>query len=599
MFQFFSKFLYVLQGQRKKLLALIGLFLFISMLEVFSTWMIGPFISLATSPDAVSTNSWLHFISQRLNLNSTQQIIWFVGTLVILLFYLKAFLNFRANRYIFQYGFGKQGELASRLMHSYLSAPYSFLLGKNSAVIIQNIINESDRFANSLMMPLLSMFANLVITIALVCLLVITNKTATITIAGILVVATLLYLRMKDKYSHWGKEISESRTEMIRTINHGLGGFKETRIIGCESFFENQLDKQVKRYGESMSLSLNFSTLPRFTIEAFLVTFLIIFTFIFISSNHEKPQNLSSVLGVFALASIRLLPSISHLVSGFNNIKFNAHSLDKLYFDLKELESLSDLDNQNSSRHYISQAGNRKAFSFQDRIALEGLVYRYPNAERNALRGISLEIHRGESIGLIGKSGAGKTTLVDMILGLLTPQNGDIQVDGQSIYDDLRSWQDMIGYVPQTIFLTDDTFERNIAFGVPDRLIDQERLQKAIHLSQLSEVVDQLPNGIKTIVGERGVLFSGGQRQRVGIARVLYHEREILVFDEATAALDNETESFVTEAIRSLTGIKTMIIIAHRLTTVEHCDRIYLMGNGQIEKSGSYGEVVLGDSSVS
>ncbi|MEM7591327.1 MAG: ATP-binding cassette domain-containing protein, partial [Cyanobacteria bacterium P01_A01_bin.83] len=197
------------------------------------------------------------------------------------------------------------------------------------------------------------------------------------------------------------------------------------------------------------------------------------------------------------------------------------------------------------------------------------------------------------SIALIGKSGAGKTTLVDVILGLLQPNSGDIRVDGQSIYNNLRSWQNLIGYIPQSIFLIDDTIERNVAFGVPDHMIDRTRVEKAIRTAQLEELVEQMPQGIKTMVGERGLRLSGGQRQRIGIARALYHEREILVLDEATSALDNETEKLVSEAISSLAGTKTLIIIAHRLTTVENCDRIYMMEKGRIVKSGSYQEVVL------
>ena len=204
-----------------------------------------------------------------------------------------------------------------------------------------------------------------------------------------------------------------------------------------------------------------------------------------------------------------------------------------------------------------------------------------------------MTIRKGESIALIGQSGAGKTTLVDVILGLLRPQSGDICVDGQSIYSDIRAWQNLVGYIPQSIFLIEDTIERNIAFGVHDHLIDAERLQKAIVAAQLSDLVDSLPNGVHTSVGERGARLSGGQRQRIGIARALYHEREILVLDEATAALDNETERLVTESIKALSGTKTMIIIAHRLTTVEHCDRVYYMKEGKITRAGSYEEVVL------
>ncbi|MEO1673466.1 MAG: ATP-binding cassette domain-containing protein, partial [Cyanobacteria bacterium J06631_2] len=206
---------------------------------------------------------------------------------------------------------------------------------------------------------------------------------------------------------------------------------------------------------------------------------------------------------------------------------------------------------------------------------------------------ISMTINKGDSIGLIGKSGSGKTTLVDVLMGLLSPQSGDITLDDVSVYPQLRAWQNLIGYVPQSIFLIDDTLEKNIAFGIADHLIDRERLQNALVAAQLNEVVERLPMGLNTVVGERGVLLSGGQRQRVGIARALYHEKEILVFDEATAALDNETESLITDATKALSGSKTIIIIAHRLSTIEHCDRIYQLENGQIIRSGNYQEVVL------
>ena len=304
-------------------------------------------------------------------------------------------------------------------------------------------------------------------------------------------------------------------------------------------------------------------------------------------------------MSIFAVASIRLIPSISQLSSAFGALKNASYSLDKLYFDLKELEKIGgskslDLLNNSSEGSIASSI----AMPFENEIVLDRVTYRYPNASETAIKDISLSIKKGQSIALIGKSGSGKTTLVDVILGLLTPESGNISVDGSSIYHDVRSWQNLIGYIPQSIFLLDTTIEGNIAFGVSDDLIDPERMNKAIHAAQLAELVEQLPDGIKTTVGERGVRLSGGQRQRIGIARTLYHEREILVLDEATSALDNETEILVSEAIKSLSGTKTMIIIAHRLTTVEHCDSIYLMDKGRIVKSGSYREVVLKEQSL-
>ena len=271
-------------------------------------------------------------------------------------------------------------------------------------------------------------------------------------------------------------------------------------------------------------------------------------------------------------------------------LRNNKPTLDRIYLDLKELETPE-------SQQYLGMSKKTNADKhtqiFADQIVIDKLNYSYPQSSTNSLIDVSLTIKKGESIALIGKSGAGKTTLVDIFLGLLIPQSGDIQVDGVSVYSDLRAWQNLIGYIPQSIFLMDDTIERNIAFGIPDENIDKQKLDNAIKSAQLAELIEQLPEGVQTFVGENGVRLSGGQRQRIGIARALYHESEILVLDEATSALDNETESLISEALKELGRTKTMIVIAHRLTTVEHCDRIYEMSNGKIVRCGSYQEIVI------
>jgi ABC-type multidrug transport system fused ATPase/permease subunit len=300
------------------------------------------------------------------------------------------------------------------------------------------------------------------------------------------------------------------------------------------------------------------------------------------------------------------MPSASQLISTFGMLRNSEYTLNKLYYDLKELElepqekkkGLEISHGLSLSRLLNFQPHKSQAMAFIDQITIDRVTYRYSNNSNVVLKDICLTLRKGQSIAFIGKSGAGKTTLVDILLGLLTPERGDIRVDGISIYNDLRLWQNLIGYIPQSIFLIDDTIERNIAFGVPDHLIDAQKLEKAIQAAQLVELVAQLSDGVKTSVGERGVRLSGGQRQRIGIARALYHEREILVLDEATSALDTETENLVSEALKSLSSTKTMIIIAHRLTTVEHCDCIYLLDKGEIVKSGSYQEVVLEETTL-
>jgi ATP-binding cassette, subfamily B, bacterial PglK len=586
-----AKSFYILDGRQKNLILMVMLFLFVSTIEVLSTGLVGQFISLATDPDSITKSSFFNSVYKWLDLSSQSQLLVVFGSLVIAIFYFKSFLSFFSQKIIFEFGFKLQGELAAKLMNLYLDAPYTFHLNRNSASLIQNIVSETSRFSQGVISPSLTCVSNAVITIALVGLLIKVNIMAMVVISGILLLSYLLMLSLKGRISLWGKQGSEANTEIIRVINHSLGGLKETKLIGCESYFEDQIETQIKKYSTSASLALSFGNLPRYIVEAFLISFLIGFTFLFLATNQGNAQGLSATLGVFALVSIRLLPAVGNLLTSINGIRYSAYSIDIIHLDLKELENINT---SRKAKLATSNLNTRPVLPFKTDIALENITYSYPNSQKKSLEGISLHIKKGESIGLIGKSGAGKTTLVDVVLGLLETQIGDIKVDGTSIYKDLRAWQNMIGYVPQSIFLVDDTLEKNIAFGVPEHLIDSQRLKKAILAAQLEELIEHLPNGLNTMVGERGVLLSGGQRQRIGIARALYHEREILVFDEATAALDNETEGLVTEAIKSLSGIKTMIIIAHRLSTIEHCDHIYQLDKGRVLNSGSYNEVVLG-----
>jgi ABC-type multidrug transport system fused ATPase/permease subunit len=594
MTQFLTKLLYLTKGHHKSLVVQLFTFLFISGLEVFGTGIIGPFIGIATNPDLVRSNSLINSIYTKLNFNSDQQFLTVLGLLVIIAFYTKSFMSFHSQKSVSQFVYNLKRDLSCKLMISYMKAPYDFHLNINSATLTQNIITTTDNVCLGLIQGLLTATSNILVLLALMALLVKTSALAMVMIAMLTIVMFGLVQSMKHRLERWGKDGWQASAEMIRILNHGLGGLKETRVIGCESYFVQQMDQQATKHAKNLSLSYSYGSLPRYVIESFMITFLVVFTILFINFNQHQ-QSLTAVLGIFGLASIRLLPASGNLVSGLNLVRSNTFAVDQLYFSLKNLEKenlIPDLDSNEKSNNVLTSK-DINHISFEKQIVLNKLTFQYPNTSRKALDEISLTIHRGQSIGIIGKSGSGKTTLVDVILGLFRPQSGDIKVDGISVYGDLRAWQNILGYVPQSIFLIDDTLEHNIAFGVPDNLIDRDRLKNAILLAQLNEVVEQLPNGIETIVGERGVLLSGGQRQRVGIARVLYHKREILVFDEATAALDNETEHLVTEATRALSGSKTIIIIAHRLSTIEHCDRIYQIDQGKVLKSGTYKEVVL------
>ena len=567
---------------------LISLFIMTSILESFGIALVGPFVTFATNPNLIHQNSWSESLYQQFKFSSELNFVSLFGLSVVIILWVKSIFGFNVQRSIFGFGFGQQAELRTRLMRSYLRAPYTFHLNRNTAAVIQNIINETMIFANGILMPGLFACANLAIVIALLFLLFITNAIATISILTIILVLFVILYRFKNRIAIWGRKASKSNKRIVQIINHGIGSFKETRIIGCENHFESQIKEQAKIYRESVENFKAFSLLSRYILEPVLISFVVGFT-VFSLFAGQSIETLAATLGVFGIASVRLLPAASNLLQSAGGMKNSSYVIDLLYNELKEVEQLH-AEQKLADKLKIDSSRDIK---FKQTLELEQLSYRYPKAKDLALQNINLTIYKGQSIGIIGKSGSGKTTIVDIILGLLQIEQGDIKVDGISVKGNLRSWQNLVGYIPQSIFLIDDTIQRNIAFGVADEDIDQTRLNKAIEAAQLTEVIKGLPQGVDTMVGERGVLLSGGQRQRVGIARALYHEREVLILDEATAALDNETEELITKAIESLSGNKTLIVIAHRLTTLAGCDQIYAMEKGQIIQTGSYQEVVV------
>ena len=589
--RYISKLLYVLPAKKSSLILLLSLFILVSMMEAFGIGLIGPFINLASNPESLFKNDFINWIYIQTGSIGQNKFIALIGLFIIIIFGIKSYLSWRVQTYVFTFSYQQETALTNKMLHTYLNAPYTFHLEKSSNYIIHNTFAESKSISNTILIPLLTSISNLIISSALILLLSFTNIFIVIAVLGGFLPIFLIFNSFKDRIKLWGKQGSQSNERMLKIVNHSLGGIKETKLIGCAPYFEQQMIEEQHIYLKSTISFFGFKLLPRITIELLLFLFLIGFTSIFLLLN-QNIEELTATLSVFALASIRLIPAFSNLLTGISTLRKSTFGLNKLYFDLKEQENIKR--NKAARFSYSDYRQVSQQLNFAKEIILESVTYPYPNAKENALNGISMTIPKGQSIALIGKSGAGKTTLVDVILGLLIPQNSDIKVDGKSIYTDLRSWQNMIGYILQSIFLIDDTIEKNIAFGIPEDSINRERVNKAIKAAQLEELVERLPEGTQTMVGERGVLLSGGQRQRIGIARALYHEREVLVLDEATAALDNETESLITQAMQSLSGSKTLIIIAHRLTTVQHCDCIYMMEKGKIVKSGTYQEVVLG-----
>lgn len=595
---FISKFLFIIGNRKQKLFYLLLLFLLISIIDAVGIGLIYPFIKLATEPSLIDKNNITAFLVKQLNLSPSYYLIPILGLAITVIFVVQSTSYLYAQKYISDFIYEQKRVLTLDLMKAYLYAPYTFHLKRNSATITNNILVEVSTFCGSFLTAFLRGITNFIILLVLVLLLAKTNLLFLVLIAITIFPTTLITSYIStSKVKTLGREISQTNDELIRLINHSLGGLKDTKITGSESFFIESINQQAKKSSRLSALFEILLAIPPVVIKNSLIVFVVLFISWASLGSSQNMANVGGIMAVFGIASIRLIPAVNSLVQAIAQVRNFSYVIDKIYLDLKEIENeQEDIDIFVANSQIKNSESEKSSYSvmpFGQKLSLKNIIYQYPDVSAKAINDISFDIYKGQSIGLIGKSGSGKTTLVDIILGLLYPQSGDIQLDDVSIYQNLRAWQNLIGYIPQSIFLTDETIEKNIAFGTPDHLIDQEKLEKAIKSAQLEELIQELPQGLKTEVGERGVRLSGGQRQRVGIARALYHEREILVLDEATSALDNETEQLVNESIKSLSGTKTMIIIAHRLSTVEHCDRLYLLGQGKILKAGTYQEVVV------
>ncbi|NEP17547.1 MAG: ABC transporter ATP-binding protein [Leptolyngbya sp. SIO4C1] len=590
---YLSKVLYILAGKRRQLTWLLLAFIFSSLLEAAGIGLIGPFLSIVSDPSIVERQPLLSaLLISGLGLQTNQEIVVWTAILVIGVFVIKSVIYFLCRFYIFRFSYRQKRDLQTLLVRTYLHVPYLFHAKRNSASSINNIIAETNQFTVNCLIPLLEMTSNFIVIGVLLWLLYQTSPLLLGLALGILLPFFVVFAQLSRRARHWGRMRSETQQKIIRAINHGLGGLKETKVIGCETYFEQDLRHHAGQYAQAAMLFDSFQLLPRISIESVFVIFLISFVLIFQVFMGRTSDEMMSVTSVFAIASIRMIPAASQTMNAMGRMRASSYALNMLYRDLTQIEQYQEGSTSLAQTIEARRASSARLLSHDwHQIVLKDISFRYPETTQPAIDRLSLTINRGESIAFMGRSGAGKTTLVDILLGLITPSSGEIYLDDTSIYSDLRAWQNLVGYIPQTIFLTDQTIEQNVAFGVPRDQIDMERVHQAVRLAQLEDLIQQLPDGLSTPVGERGVRLSGGQRQRIGIARALYHQREILVLDEATSALDSETEKLVSDAINALSGSKTLVIIAHRLSTIENCDRVYLLENGQIAKSGKLRDV--------
>ena len=480
-----------------------------------------------------------------------------------------------------RFSYGIKAELSQRLLAIYLRQPYTFHLQRNSAQLIRNVVTEVDEFILSAMLPSASLLTESLVILGLCSMLLVVEPLGTLIVVTVLGVVAWAYHHLtRARISAWGVARQHHEGLRIQHLQQGLGGVKDVKLLGRETDFLEQFRAQCVQLARVGRLHHTMQQLPRLWLELLAVTGIAVLVISMLAQNRPL-ESVLPVLGLFAAAAFRLMPSVNRVLSSVQLLRYGLPAIDTLHTELKLAVP------QPLNTHAAP------ATPFLGVLELKQITYTYPNALKPALEDLSLNIRRGESVGFIGASGAGKSTLVDVLLGLLTPESGEVCVDGNNIQHRLRNWQDQIGYVSQTIFLTDDTLRRNVAFGLPNAQIEEASVWRAIRAAQLEEFVHGLPAGLDTPVGERGIRLSGGQRQRIGIARALYHDPAVLVLDEATSSLDTATERGVMQAVLALRGSKTILIVAHRLSTVEICNRLYRLERGQIAGEGSY-EVVAG-----
>ncbi|WP_448513783.1 ABC transporter ATP-binding protein, partial [Parathermosynechococcus lividus] len=542
-----------------------------------------PFIAIIEKPERLNEILFWRQNNTPLTLNEEYEWLLTLSLSFGALYIFKNLFIAGSNYIQFKFLNEKQRKFSVLLLRSYLFKPYTFHLQNNTAKLIQNAKTETNNVFNQYLLPILVIISEFLIVLAIFSVIILANPFIAIIVIASLALLTYLFFKVFQRaLRNLGAKRVHYEQHVVQAISQALGGIKEVKILGREKLFLDVYEENLIE-DRKANFFFNFiSQLPRSYFETLAVT-TIILIIVLTLVQHGSMDQVFPLISLFAAAAFRLLPSATRLMNSLNAAIFFSAAVDVVYDDILEARTFSTpaLASSNSSPQ-----------PFHDRLELLDIYYSYPNTQRPALEGVSLTIKQGEMIGFVGSSGAGKTTIVDVILGLLTPSHGDIRVDGVSIYTNLSQWQRQIGYIPQSIYLSDDTLRRNIAFGLPDTAIDEEALLAAVHAAQLSTFVAGLPEGLDTIVGERGVRLSGGQRQRIGIARALYHNPGVLIMDEATAALDNQTEAGVMDAIQALSGEKTIIMIAHRLSTVMNCDRLYLMANGKVAATGTYTELI-------
>jgi ATP-binding cassette subfamily C protein len=574
-------------GDARRAGGMLGAMLVAAMMEAVGIGAILPFIALLENPAAAQKYAALRWAREAFGLRTDLALLQACGVGIILVFLSKNVYLLLVQYLQARFIFGRQVTLAGQLMERYLRRPYTFHLEHNSAELVRNVSYETAQAFNHVIVALFTMCVELISVLVILALLVVLEPVVVPSVGAVLgVVSFVTYRFLGRRGRNLAKEQHEEFAKSLKWIQQGLGGVKEAKITGREPYFVAAYRRASTSFARAM-VHLSMATVsPRYVLETVGIVGIVAICLVVLGRGDDA-RSIIPVLGVLAIASARLLPSASRILASMSELRHFAPSVETLY---KDMTAPGDRD---AAANGSSKQLSTSAIAFDRELTLEEVEYQYPTAAAPALRDVRLTIKKGESIGFVGSSGAGKTTLVDVVIGLLRPTRGRLVCDGVVLEGDaLVAWQRSIGYVPQSVYLCDDSILRNVAFGIDDDAIDRERVDRAIEAAKLDDLVKSLPKGLDTFVGERGVRLSGGQRQRIGIARALYLDPKLFVFDEATSSLDGATEQEIVAAIESVRKDRTTIIVAHRLSTVRNCDRIVFMSEGRIVQVGTWEELL-------
>lgn len=581
----FVRQLAYLFSRREKLgaIVLLALMLAGAVLEMTGIGAIPAYVAVLSNPEVLDQYPRAQRLMADLGLVTREQLaLWgalgLIGIYLIKNGFLTVF-SFAQTRYTT----GRQVSLASRLFRAYVLSPYAFHLQRNSAESLRNLSNEVFMVIYKTLHPLQNLVKETLMLLAILTLLIVVEPLITLIIIVVLGGSGLLFYTITRNMLSRNAEVAQSFSEnVLKVIIEGTHGIKDVKVFGREAFFLQRHEQAAHANARMVRYNNFILTLPPLFLETIGVVVMLGVTALLVQQGHPI-VSLMPTLALFGVAAFRLMPMFNRLMMALSLIRDGLPSVKVVYRDLKHLEQHS---------HLLAMSGRADMPLLKHAIQLEQVTFQYEGAKAPALKEITMEIPCGSAVAFVGPTGSGKTTLVDVILGLLAPAEGRILIDGVDIQADILGWRRQIGYIPQTIYLTDDSIRRNIAFGLDDAAIDEVHVRKVLEMAQLKTFVEQLPQGLNTFIGEQGIRLSGGQRQRIGIARALYHDPQILIMDEATAALDNETERRIVEALNQLRDEHTVIMIAHRLSTVRDCDVLFFLKDGKVEAAGTYEELL-------